>query len=104
MRVFQITQEQIDGSQVLRQEDLGKWCYLVEGEILGFFNTSKEAIEAQLNILKVGQEDIDGSDYLGSEHLGKWAYLGGAADDWKLQGFYESEAEAIAGYKLSRSI
>ncbi|MHC5755823.1 MAG: hypothetical protein ACYTXF_35335 [Nostoc sp.] len=104
MRVFEIEQKQIDESEVLRQEDLGKWCYSVEGEVLGFFNTSKEAIESQLNILKVGKDDIDASDYLTEEHLGKWAYVGGAADGWKLQGFYESQAEAIKGYKLSRSI
>ncbi|MFN6475280.1 hypothetical protein [Nostoc sp. DedQUE07] len=104
MRVFQIEQKQIDETEGLSEKDLGKWCYSVEGEALGFFNTSKEAIESQLNIVKVGKDDIDASDYLTEEHLGKWAYVGGAADGWKLKGFYGSQAEAIEGYKLSRSI
>ncbi|MFN6472564.1 MAG: hypothetical protein RMY36_023225 [Nostoc sp. SerVER01] len=38
------------------------------------------------------------------EHLGKWAYLGWVDGEWKLQGFCDSQREAIAGYKSSRSI
>ncbi|MFN6472567.1 MAG: hypothetical protein RMY36_023240 [Nostoc sp. SerVER01] len=104
MDIFQIEQKHIDGSEILRSEDLGKYCYLVNGEFLGFFNTSRDAFESTLNILRISEDEIRSEGYLEPEHLGKWAYLGSVNGEWRLQGFYDSQREAIAGYKLSRSI
>ncbi|MFN6475341.1 hypothetical protein [Nostoc sp. DedQUE07] len=44
MKVFQITQADIDISSTLEPDDLGKWCYIVQGTFQGFFSTEEAAI------------------------------------------------------------
>ncbi|MHC5755432.1 MAG: hypothetical protein ACYTXF_33285 [Nostoc sp.] len=44
MKVFQITQADIDRSSTLEAEDLGKWCYIVQGAMQGFFSTEEAAM------------------------------------------------------------
>ncbi|WP_143861609.1 hypothetical protein [Nostoc linckia] len=105
MDIFEIEQKHIDENEILKPEDLGKHCYLVNGEFLGFFDTSRDAFESTLNIVKLSQDEIQSYDYLKPEHLGKWAYLGWVdGSGWMLLGFYDSQREAIAGYKSSRSL
>lgn len=41
--VFQITQEMIDASSTLTKEDLGLWCYMLNGRYHGFTSTKAEA-------------------------------------------------------------
>lgn len=43
MKVFQLTQEDIDRSSTLDDKDLGKWCYIIRGCIEGFHDTREEA-------------------------------------------------------------
>lgn len=35
---FQLTQDDIDRSSTLEQDDLGKWCYVHNGCISGFYD------------------------------------------------------------------
>lgn len=44
MTIFQITQADIDVSSTLEAEDLGKWCFICQGCIVGFFLTQEKAI------------------------------------------------------------
>jgi hypothetical protein len=43
MFVFQITEDELRRFGTLEPEDLGKWCYLVNGAICGFKMTRVEA-------------------------------------------------------------
>lgn len=46
-QIFQLEQDDIDRSSTLEQSDLGKWCYVVQGYIQGFFDTQDEAKESR---------------------------------------------------------
>jgi len=41
--IFQLTEEDVERSSTLEPEDIGKWCYLINGCIMGFHNTKEEA-------------------------------------------------------------
>ena len=43
MRIFQLTAEDVERSSTLEPADIGKWCYLNNGGIEGFFATKEEA-------------------------------------------------------------
>jgi hypothetical protein len=44
--IFQLTQEDVDRSSTLVPSDIGKWCYVNQGCIEGFFDTFKQAMDS----------------------------------------------------------
>jgi hypothetical protein len=57
MKVFQITQADIDISSTLEPKDLGKWCYICRGCIEGFFSNREDAIASYEYVF--GRHDND---------------------------------------------
>lgn len=45
MNIFQITQEDIDRLETLDPDDLGTWCFIVNGCYMGFTETREECEE-----------------------------------------------------------
>jgi len=43
MDVFQLTQADIDRSSTLDAEDVGTWCFIINGCFFGFFPTREAA-------------------------------------------------------------
>lgn len=46
MIIFQVSAEDIERSSTLEAEDLGKWCFTMNGCVMGFFDTRDEAEDA----------------------------------------------------------
>ena len=44
--IFQLDSESIDRSSTLTSEDIGKWCFIIDGTVCGFYSTWAEANEA----------------------------------------------------------
>ena len=42
--VFQVSQDDVDRSSTLDQDDLGKWCFVLNATIQGFCSTQSEAL------------------------------------------------------------
>ena len=51
MNVFQLTQVDVERSSTLEPEDVGTWCFIVNGCFFGFFPTREEAL-AKLESVK----------------------------------------------------
>lgn len=46
MKVFQITQFDIDHTTTLTQDELGKWAFIIQGTFSPFYNTQAQALAA----------------------------------------------------------
>lgn len=49
--VFQLTEEDVVRSSTLDPEDVGKWCFLMNGCIMGFFDSREECADRVANLL-----------------------------------------------------
>ena len=49
--VFQLTGEDVARSSTLDPEDVGKWCFLMNGCIMGFFDSHEECTDRVANLL-----------------------------------------------------
>ena len=49
LQLVQLTEEDVRRSSTLDPEDAGKWCFIVQGCIMGFFDTREEAETRLLN-------------------------------------------------------
>jgi hypothetical protein len=43
--VFQLTEDDVERSSTLDEDDIGKWCYLVNGCYFGFLDNKEDAQE-----------------------------------------------------------
>jgi hypothetical protein len=50
--VFQITEDDLRRWGTLEPEDLGKWCYLVNGALCGFKSTRAEAEDQRAEVFR----------------------------------------------------
>lgn len=49
LQLVQLTEEDVKHSSTLDPEDAGKWCFIVQGCLMGFFDTREEAETRLLN-------------------------------------------------------
>lgn len=43
--IFILTEEDVNRSSTLEKEDIGTWCFMMRGCIMGFYKTESEAHE-----------------------------------------------------------
>jgi len=61
MAVVQLTAEDIERSSTLEPQDQGKWCFIVSGTLLGFFDRRADAERRVAQLLALGiEEDLIG--------------------------------------------
>jgi hypothetical protein len=54
--VFQLTSYDIERSSTIELEDLGKWCYVSNGCISGFYDTKEGLMERLREVLNIYEE------------------------------------------------
>jgi len=59
--VVQVTREDVAASSTLSETDVGKWCFVVLGELKGFFGTREEASSSSAQRLCLLVEDSENS-------------------------------------------
>jgi hypothetical protein len=49
--IVQITKEMVDASRCLAAYNVGEWCFVLNGRLLGYFSTREECEERVANLL-----------------------------------------------------
>jgi hypothetical protein len=57
MAVVQLTAEDIERSSTLEPQDQGKWCFIVNGTLLGFFVERADAERRVAQLVALGIEE-----------------------------------------------
>ena len=50
--IFQITKEMVERSSSLTKQDIGSWCFIVDGQFHGFASTKSEAALLRTTLIR----------------------------------------------------